>query len=188
MLTVRDIAAVIVGTGRLLRWDASGLHAYDASLPGFWRSFTAVLVALPMDMLIHAGSLAGESVHSPGRYALVQVLALVMGWTAFPLLMIPISDLLGRWPRYFRCMVALNWFRPVQSLLLLPPNLLGLIPGVSGDVQAFLTLALLAAVLLYEWFIIARGLEVEGFTAASIVTIDLLVSFIISGLADSISG
>ena len=47
--------------------------------------------------------------------------------------------------------------------------------------------ALLAAVLLYEWFIIARGLEVEGFTAASIVTIDLLVSFIISGLADSIS-
>lgn len=171
------------GVVRLWRGDITAFLAFDRSLEGFWRSFTAAVLGAPIHaLLLFAGK--GESTGPIDTWhdAMVEAIAYVVTWTAFPLLMTRIARRLGREDRFFDYMVPYNWAALAQLVLFTLAAFLRLVlPGFLGSV---LMLVAIAAVLHLQWFIAREGLAVSGRYAFLIVLADLSLSFMISGVAD----
>jgi hypothetical protein len=183
-MTIRDIASVLEGVRRVARLDAQGVRVFDASIDGFWRSFWAAVILAPLagvTVLLEARSIeeGGEAT----RFILLQACAYVTNWVAFPLLMLRITAFLQRGHNYLRYIVAYNWFRLIEALIVYPLALLAATELVPVDAIAFFGLMAISLMLLYDWFIAKSALEVEGGTAAAIVLIGFLLSYLINGLA-----
>lgn len=178
-----EVRAAMGGVVRLWRGDITAFLAFDRSLEGFWRSFTAAVLGAPIHaLLLFAGK--GESTGPIDTWhdAMVEAIAYVVTWTAFPLLMTRIARRLGREDRFFDYMVPYNWAALAQLVLFTLAAFLRLVlPGFLGSV---LMLVAIAAVLHLQWFIAREGLAVSGRYAFLIVLADLSLSFMISGVAD----
>ncbi len=185
MLTRGELAAALKGLLRLTRFETDGFHHFDASLDGFWKSFWAAALALPVWALLQAEQMAAAHPAAPLRYAALQSIAYAVGWLAYPLLMVRISRFLDRQHNYFRYMVAYNWFQLVEAAAWLP--LLVLIGSQApADLIALVWLATHAALFAYGWFIARHGLEIEGTTAGALVIIDFLLGLLIDGVTNSL--
>jgi hypothetical protein len=178
-----EIRAALAGVVRLWRGDAAGFLAFDRSLGGFWRSYTAAVLGAPVHALLLAvsrGEAAGPiaSAHD----AAIEAIAYMMTWVAYPLLMTGIVRRLGRDDRYFDYMVPYNWSALAQlALFTLAATLRLALPGFLGSV---LMLVAIAAVLHLQWFIAREGLGVSGRVAFLILLGDLSLSLLIGGVAD----
>jgi len=87
---------------------------------------------------------------------IVETIAYVISWVAFPLFVLPVARHLGRADRFLSFMVVYNWSQIPQTVLFVLVGLdtaTGLLPP-SGAHFAGLLAAI--AALVYEWYI-ARG-------------------------------
>lgn len=178
----------IGGALKLARGDARGLGFFDTSLDGFWRSFRAALICYP----IYLALLALRSPAPPWASAgvatilIVETIAFVISWTAFPLLMLPLSRVLGRENRFLAFMVAYNWCQVPQTVLFLIIGLdiaTGLLPGSAGDAIGF---AAALAVMVYEWYIARVALAIQAAQAVLVVLLDLVLGTALSRVAESL--
>src|SRR5215813_13340670 len=146
-----EVRLALAGALRLARGDRGGLACFDRSLDGFWRSSGAAVIGYPLYLLLLAMRVTVAEWERAGGY--------VIGWVAFPLIMLSITRLIGRAHRYFDFMVPYNWSQVPQSALFV---LVGLGTG-SGAPDAAPAQAIEAvaavAVLVYEWFIARVALD-----------------------------
>src|SRR6516164_1967634 len=178
----------LVGALRLARGDRGGLACFNRSLDGFWRSFGAAVIGYPLYLLLLAMRVTVAEWERSGGFVIVTVetIAYVIGWVAFPLIMLTVTRLIGRAHRYFDFMVSYNWSQVPQSALFVLVGL-GTESGVlaAGPAQA-IEVASAIAVLLYEWFIARVGLDTTASAAALVVFIDLFLGVLISHVAGSL--
>ncbi|MGC2857043.1 hypothetical protein ACM64Y_16340 [Novispirillum sp. DQ9] len=183
MISPREIAGALFGLSRLLRLDAQGLTYFNASPAGLWRSFWIAAFVLPLHLVqsfIHYGR--SEQVAVSGfTYFVLELESYVIGWFLFPLVMVWISGLLDRWPNYFAFLVPYNWFQLVIAAVILPLSILGGIGGLPPEAASLLMLMAASAALLYTGFIAHKALDISGITAAGIVLLDVLLSFLVNG-------
>ncbi|HMA48103.1 MAG TPA: hypothetical protein VKP60_00040, partial [Magnetospirillaceae bacterium] len=72
------------GVRRLVRFDPVGFLFFDASRKGFWRSFGAALVCLPIWVLAEYQQILGLQADTVPRFLTIQISAYVMSWLAYP--------------------------------------------------------------------------------------------------------
>jgi hypothetical protein len=184
-LTAREAVYSIFGAYRLAMLDRSGLGYLDRSPEGALRSFAAGLIVLPAYALLVVLRLWDVLPQvSAFRFVTVEGLAYVISWTAFPLVMFHISDLLDRSGRYFDFLAAYNWSAIIQMGVYLPVVAIadsGLVPESLGE---GLVLVVTLLVLIYQWFIARTTLEIGGGTAAGVVVLDMILAVFITGTAD----
>jgi hypothetical protein len=178
----------IGGALKLARGDARGLGFFDTSLDGFWRSFRAALICYPMYLALVTMRVPAPPWESAGvpRILLVESIAFVISWTAFPLLMLPLSRAFGRENRFLAFMVAYNWCQVPQTVLFLIIGLdiaAGLLPGGAGDAVGF---AAALAVMVYEWYIARVALAIAATHAVLVVVLDLVLGTALSRVAESL--
>jgi hypothetical protein len=183
-----EIRRSLAGALRLARGDRGGLSYFDPTIEGFWRSFRAGFLAYPLFLALLTMRTSGASWAASGgvRIIVVETIGYVISWTAFPLAMLKVSELMGRERRFLPFMVAYNWSQVPQSALFVLVALeaeSGLF-GATGSHA--IGLAAAVAALAYEWFIARVGLEVGGFLAALVVFLDLLLSVLVSTTAAAI--
>ncbi len=180
MISAREAAFALSGALRLARMDPGGLGHFDTSIAGFWRSFYAAVVVVPAYILLMIFYAALEPVDAgPGRWVVVEAIAYVIEWTAYPLAMVFISRWLACSDNYIRYIVAHNWanvlgialFLPVAAIAVLNPALTGLI-----------YLAMIA-ILVYQWYVARTALEITGGAAAGLMVFNFVLSFFISSVA-----
>lgn len=178
-----EVRAALAGIVRLWRSDITAFALFDRSLNGFWRSFTAAIIGAPIHgLLMFVGRGESNGPLSTWHDAMIEGIAYVVTWTAYPLLITRIAERLGRADRFFDYMVPYNWAALAQLLLFTLAALLRLVlPGFLGSV---LMLVAIAAVLHLQWFLAREGLGISGRHAFLIVLADLSLSFMISGVAD----
>ena len=114
---------------------------------------------------------------------MVETIAYVIAWTAFPLLMLIVTQRIGRSHRFLDFLVPYNWSQVPQSALFV---LVGLETesGVLGAQPAqAIEVAAAVAVLVYEWFIARVALETTVSAAVLVVIVDLLLGVLISHVA-----
>ena len=174
-----EIARSLTGAWRLLRFDASGMNFFDLSIDGFWRSFFAAVIALPMYILFVAVSFDGTDA-GLFVFVLVKGIAYVAGWAAFPIAMIGIARLLGLTQNYVAFIVAANWAGVLQSAVFVPVNLVAATGALASDGGAFLYLATLVIVLVYQWFIARTALQTTVTVASAVVLIDVFLGLIVA--------
>lgn len=186
MLSAREAATSLYGAYRLARFDARGMTYFETSLGGFWRSFYAAVIVAPMFAVLLVMRYAAGGVAVGGvRFAVVEAIAYVIAWVAFPLVMVSLARLLKREERYLGYIVAYNWASVLQNGLYLPLVMLGMAGVIPAETVGPLSLIALSLILVYGWFIAKVALDVGAGTAVALVALDLVLSVFIDIVASS---
>ena len=185
MLTAGETALALTGVWRLAHFDPQGMIYFDRSLEGFWRSFRVAILIAPFYALLLAVHFMDMPVQAGWpRLLLIEGIAYVISWTAFPLAMVYISRNLDREKDYLGFIVAYNWSTVLTIGIYLPVTLLrsgGVLPAGLDDI---IGLAASVVVLAIAWFIAKTALRITGLTAAGIIALDVAINLFITATTD----
>ena len=183
-----EVRLALVGALRLAKGDRGGLSCFDRSLDGFWRSFRAAVIAYPLYLILLMMRVTiAEWERSGGFYIIVvETIAYVIAWVAFPLAMLTVTRWLNRSHRFFDFMVPYNWSQLPQSALFVLVGLQSTSDAISAQPAQVIKIAAAIAVLGYEWFIARVALETTAAAAALVVLVDLVLGVLISHVASSL--
>lgn len=181
MSTSSETLRALYGTWRIARGDANGLQYFEFSMDGFWRSFLAAIIVFPAFAFLRWHDLFDAPADFPvARYMVVEVIAYVIKWVAFPLVMFHIIPMLGRAERYVAFITVYNWASVLQMAVYLVALLLGILfPSLGAG--GFVMIAVLA-MLVYGVYIAKLTLSVPIPTASAIVMADFLLSMVITSI------
>jgi hypothetical protein len=180
MIQLSDIVRSVMGALRLARLDPAGMHFFDTSIEGFWRSFwAAALLAPPYFYLasFRVEHAAGDGVHA----WLVEIIAYAINWTAFQVAALYLTEAFERAGRYVTYIVAYNWAAVVQFGIDFPAALIFLhTDGVVPDeIRVLFVLAVTAVLWFYQFFVARTALDVPGPIAMAIVACDILIGYVL---------
>ena len=183
-----EVQLAIGGALKLARGDRRGLGFFDYSLEGFWRSFRAAAICFPFYLALLSFRMAAPQWAQFGiaDILVVETIAYVISWVAFPLVVLPVTRWLDRESRFLVFMVVYNWCQVPQTVLFFMIGIDGATGLVPRDIVQFADLIATAAVLLYEWYIARVTLSLPGAFAVLIVLIDLVLGTALSRLAEAL--
>jgi hypothetical protein len=119
----------------------------------------------------------------PLRFGLVESIAYVLSWVAYPVVVEWLTRRLGCRDRFEGYLAAYNWSMVLQNAAVFPITILvglGLLPLPVGQLLWF---GVFLAILLYVFLIARTALAVPTGTAAGLVLLDVLLSALIDGVA-----
>lgn len=183
MLTWPEITRSLYGAWRLARRDPGGMNYFDLSIRGFWRSFGAAVVVLPVYIYFVAVNFDGTDA-STAWFVTVKILAYVAAWGTFPIVMVGLARMLNLTANYVPFIVASNWASVLQVLLFVPVNTLAAFGGLESGGGALLYLFTMLIVLVYQWFVARTALQTTKAIAGGLVAVDLVLGLFVAGVFD----
>lgn len=180
--TIRDCLA---GAWQVMLGRAEGLNRLDFSLEGFWRSFAAVILLVPFVflMLLSEQPLAEEAgvAAEPltGGRLVLELIALLADWFAFPLLFAALAPPFGLGSRYVPFIVTRNWASVIVGAMIGVIQALVVVGVIPTTVASFVMLAAFAVSLRFSYMVVRLTLAVSMGMALPIVMLDLLLSLTI---------
>jgi hypothetical protein len=187
VLSLPEIARGVSGAVRLMQGDLSGLALLDRSREGFWRSFrSAVLLAPIYGLYLWMVYDGVETASSDLRVVVAQGLRYVIDWTLFPVVLLELSRLMGRAPRYIASVVALNWAN--VPLLIVAVALSALARLVSPALVGAVELSILVATLVLVTRILRYALDVPWVPAAALAALNLWLGLMLSLIVNAMIG
>lgn len=186
MLTWPEITRSVYGAWRLARFDPGGMNYFDLSIRGFWRSFGAALVVLPVYIYFVAVNFDGTDA-SAAWFVIVKASAYGAAWAVFPIVMVGLARILNLTGNYVPFIIASNWASVLQVLLFIPVNTLAAFGGLASDGGALLYLLTMAIVLVYQWFVARTALQTTKVIAAGLVAVDLFLGLFVAGVFDRLA-
>ena len=183
-----EVQTAVVGALRLAIGDRRGLGLFDTSIDGFWRSFRAAVICYPLYLLLVGLRVAAAQWERHGipTILIVESIAYVISWTAFPLLILPLARWLGREDRFLAFMVVYNWSQIPQTVLFVLVGLDSATGLLAASAAQFAQLAAAIAVLVYEWYIARVALAVTGAQATVVIMVDLVLGTALGRVAESL--
>jgi hypothetical protein len=182
-ISAREIATALYGATRLAKGDPHGIDFFEDSIEAFWKSFWAAAIAAPLYALLIVIDLSGANITSGWfRVLLIEVVGYVAAWSAFPLAMHYVSEMIDREEQYIRYIVAFNWCAVLQVTLYLFVTAFLALDFLPRGVAVAISLATYAAIFVYQWYIARVGLELGRWGAAGIVVLDLIISLILNSI------
>lgn len=156
MPPVEDIQRQMQGAWRMMTGRHDGIRLLDLSVDGFWNSFFAILVALPVMLMAWvpvAGDLAGPGASFAVRLGIVIRLALVdIGAWILPLVALAaVVDYVGLRDRFVHYIVASNWASALFAWFMLPASLVRLFMPEAADAATAFALGIFLASLVLSW-------------------------------------
>lgn len=183
MIDLNEAARSIYGVWRLARLDRNGMTFLDGSPGGAIRSFSAAILVLPAFVileLLQYGAVLGEI--NLVRWVILEALFYVIAWTAYPVALHVMAEVLDRSHRYCAALTAYNWSSVIQVAVFLPVAVAGALGLLPAPLVATLTLIVFAALMIYLGFVLSVSLEISGGTAAMLVAAELVLTLTLSQL------
>jgi hypothetical protein len=186
---VTDIAYMQRSIGaafRLALRDPRGWNGFDLTTDGFFRSFVAILIVMPLNILIDvfatnvaARRKIAEGGTVTGSYdmsdAVFSTLALCVEWMIFPLVMIFVLRFVGLAHRYGALIIAHNWASVVIALVNIPAFALGSLGIFSPDLAYDVTFIVLGLTLYYRFYVAQTALDAGLGIAGAVTLLDFLL-------------
>ncbi|MCH8808927.1 MAG: hypothetical protein IH993_03710 [Proteobacteria bacterium] len=180
MPSFRDIVYGIYGAWRLARRDPGAMTYFERTVEGFWKSFFAAVIVAPGYALILLFDLSHVEIEAGAlRIFLVQSCAFVIGWTAFPVAVHHVCEVIDKKEAFIGYVVAFNWGKVIQIAVFLPA--IGLIATgiLSEETGLFVRWIVSLLILGYMWLIARTALGVSAMGAVGFVVLDLVIDLII---------
>ena len=175
-----EIVRALFGAFLLARRDARGMGYFDISVEGFWRSFFAAVLVVPLFAIIVAlHRPEGGTEISVGRQFLGQTIRYALDWAAYPVIMAVIVRLMNLGHLYVGYIVAYNWSKVLINALFLVMAVLAAPDIVPVTLIGFLQLAALIAVIYYLWFITCTALQLAWYVGVAMVAIEFVASLLV---------
>lgn len=185
MIGGSEIVRAIFGAYCLAFLDRRGMTFFDRTPAGARHSFIAAVLVFPPYALIQVFRLYPDFASlAVGRVVAVELIAYVISWTAFPVLMISVVRSVGKAQHYCDFLVAYNWSSIVQAAIWFPIVIFsqtGLIPNEVAMVVGYATMA---GLLFYQWFVLRASLDLGRSLAALMVLVDLTISLLLGEISD----
>jgi hypothetical protein len=171
-------------TGALLlaRGDPRGLACFDPSVEGFWHSFRAMLLCYPLYLILLSFpvQLGPPEPIDEVRLFAAESIHFVVAWVAFPLVVLPLVDWLGRGSRFLGFITAYNWCQVPQTALFAVVALAGGTGLLSTDAILVCDLVVGLAGLVYGWYIARVALALGGGRAALVILADVALAAVLT--------
>lgn len=171
----------------LVMRDRRAWDKFDLTVEGFYRSFAALLLIIPINLIrdliqiqiisveqIRQGKAALDQTYGLGE-AIFSTLVLCVDWMIFPLVMVLVLRFLGLAHRYAPLIIAHNWGTIVVYLFSLPPFLLLAADFISYTDFAALYLIMIVFVLYYRFYTAETALDAGWSVAASVALLGLVL-------------
>jgi hypothetical protein len=186
MFSVNEIRENLAGAWRVMNGDFNGLAQLDTTIEGFWRSFGAIVLLIPVfTLLVLANRQIAADLNLTGGILPVPAEALMrlIEWLLFPGLLALIARPIGLAGQYVPFIVARNWSSIIVTSFLVIPLLAYLGGSISVQVlKPFFNIMLIVSG--YFAYRVARTtMAVPPALAVAIVMADFGVSFMIIRLA-----
>jgi hypothetical protein len=180
-----EVKLALAGCWLLARGDRGGLAYFDRTLDGFWRSFRAALLAYPLYLLMLTMRVTTGQWQEVGgwRIVAIETIAYVIGWVAFPLIVLSLVDRIGRREHFFDFMVAYNWAQLPESVLFAVIGIADVSGAFGSSAGGLFEVAAALAVIAYEWFIARVALDTTRTAAAFVVALDIVLGVVVSHAA-----
>jgi hypothetical protein len=171
----------------LVMRDKRAWDKFDLTVEGFYRSFAAFLIVLPMTIIVDLIALQVQAAQriSQGQPALEQAygignvifstVALAAQWAIFPVTMIVVLRFLGLAHRYAPLVIAHNWGTIVVYLFSLPAFLLFAAGFIGYDDFLGLYLITIVFTLYYRYYTAETALDAGWSVAASTALLGLVL-------------
>ena len=182
-----DVAYVqrsIDAAARLALRDTQAMASFDLTADGYFRSFVAMILALPLYVirnseweriiLAYKPSLGVEVAGPSSTLFALYSLDYLLLWLAFPVVMIFVLRFLNLAERYSALVIAYNWGTIVLFLLQVPPITLFRLGLVDAAQALILQVFLFGFALYYRFFSAMTALQSTPSTAMAVALIDFI--------------
>ena len=117
----QDIRLALQGVFELARLRPSGLGYFRRDIIGFWQSFTAALISLPVIFLdVFLGTESVPAAMSGLHFAVNHILIYVINWLLFPLIIFYLLKVTNRRHLFFDFIVPYHWANlPITFLIII---------------------------------------------------------------------
>ena len=181
MPTWQEIGRGVRGAWLIFRFEPAGLWQFDLTITGFWRSFWAPALMLPVYaavMAALAGAVDAQVLLDCASYVIMVVL--------WPLITAWIARTFQLTAHYVPYVIASNWATVVALLVQAP---VALLLAVSGDQPGFVVVALWfttqVVIFGYQFLLTRVAFTAPAGLAAALVLLQLLVTLAVDyGLAE----
>ena len=174
----QEITSSIYGAWRLVLRDADGMRWFNLSVEGFWRSFVAALLILPVALLLARVPVPGQGSDVERDLSIVIGLYLVE-WVGRAVLLLALSVVLGRADRYAATVIAWNWVAVPEFGLFAAATVLSF---VAPPLTPFFFVIALGVKFAIDYFVTRTALDVGAGLAFGIVVVIFLAQLVL-GLA-----
>ncbi len=178
-----EAARSIIGSFHILRGRATEdvWNWFNLTDAGFWRSFSAFIIAAPIYLAASRLGVPAELDTDAqkavvGAAMLKGLFVLALQWISWPIVMVFVARQLKLSQQYARYIIVYNWSTVLVLLIQVPPVLLYHYGLVSMQAAAFLMLFALGLVLYLRWQVARIALAAPALLAVMLVLLDMVIS------------
>ena len=187
-----EVARSLTGAWQVFLDKPDAARFFDLSVEGFWRSFRAFALMIPLYALAAAAEyqslIAGNADVSDSAFVLAKTIASGIDWILFPILLALIAEPLGITPSYTSFVIVRNWGSVLANIPSAIVNLLYILGVLDDEVTQIVSLIVVIVQLRYAYLIASRTLGAGIALAAAIVVGDVAVSLMIMAIAAGMAG
>lgn len=183
--SLTEVQISLMGAWRLFRRDPSGLALLGRDEEAFWKSFWCAVVVAPAYIALLA--LIPDAIRietSFPRLISVEIIAYVIGWVAWPLVVHIVFGVLGIRDKFIPYIVAYNWSAGPQIAVFLTIALIAVTFNLSLDLFLMMNLVAFIWLLAYHGYIAKVSAEVNAGTVVFLVLGEAVLSFLINWARD----
>ena len=176
-----DIQRQLLGAWRMMTGKRDGIRLLDLSLDGFWNSFFAIVVALPV-LLMNWVPMANEA-YGPDStlgqrlFYMLRIAVVDVGAWVLPIAALAaVAGYVGIRDRFVQYVVSSNWGGAIFAWLMLPASLLQLIMPDAEEPFVLLSLCIFIASLVLSWRLTNAAIDKGAAIATGIFTGMLVAS------------
>jgi hypothetical protein len=174
-----EISRSLFALWRIIKFDPAGPSYFNLTVDGFWRSFAAPIVLIPIlsILLVPVLAMVPDETERPGGMTSVVVATLsdYVFLVLFPLIMIPVTRWLKVSENYSTFIIAWNWAIVVPVLFFLPMAILTAGDFISAGVTQMVILSFFLFLVYFSFLIARTCLKCHGAAAAAVVVLDYVL-------------
>ncbi|MEH6527287.1 MAG: hypothetical protein V7723_14540 [Sneathiella sp.] len=178
MVSIKEIISSLYGTYRLARLDPDALQYFNISASGFYRSFAAVVIALPFFLIENAIDYKKfETATSFTPFLIVLGIALAVSWMCYLIAAGFFARLLDFSQQFTVFVIVYNWSQLALIFIWLPLSVLstGLL---NAGLSAIISILFIAATYVYLWRILRITLGISGLLAVGFAFLEFMIAIL----------
>ena len=182
---IKNLPASLSGAWGVMNGRAEGLRQLDLTIDGFWASFGAVVLILPVALVALAServalaAIGGEAVALTGGYVLLRLIAVIVDWLTFPVILALLARPMGIAARFVPYIVARNWAAVLVAAVFAVPHLFHALGVLPTGMLRFVLLILFGVAVWFAYVVVRTAMQVPPVVAIPIVILEILSGFLI---------
>lgn len=183
MIAKQEIFEGLYGAWRLLLGDRGAVALFDDSVAGFWKSFFAAILVLPIYLVMTAmGVIEFDSSRSLPAIVLIVLEFYIIAWVLWPLIIGHVLPVLDRDDKFTLYIVAYNWMSAVGAGLFFIAVLVTTLLPIPDGFAALIMVGALLGVLAYHVLIAHTALSITIGVAIGLTVADFILHEIVQGV------